>query len=158
MPDVREQNRAALAAVRIRRDALLDAVLDFERALAAPASDRVALWAADVAAALDGLRVVFEHHVADTESEGGFFQELLDDEPRLTRAVERMRADHVTISTTADELAERLRRVASAGDVDADIDSLRAGLLDLIRALLVHRHRGSELVYEAYNVDLSVGD
>jgi hypothetical protein len=158
MPDVREQNRAALAAVRIRRDALLDAVLDFEQALAAPASDRAALWAADVAAALDGLRVVFEHHVADTESEGGFFQELLDDEPRLTRAVERMRADHVTISTTADELAERLRRVASAGDVDADIDSLRAGLLDLIRALLVHRHRGSELVYEAYNVDLSVGD
>ena len=158
MPDVREQNRAALAAVRIRRDALLDAVLDFEQALAAPASDRAALWAADVATALDGLRVVFEHHVADTESEGGFFQVLLDDEPRLTRAVERMRADHVTISTTADELAERLRRVASAGDVDADIDSLRAGLLDLIRALLVHRHRGSELVYEAYNVDLSVGD
>jgi hypothetical protein len=137
---------------------LLDAILEFENALAAPATDRAALWATEVATALDRLRLVFEHHVIDTESEGGFFQEVLDEEPRLTRAVERMRADHVTITTTADELTEHLRRVASAGDPDADVDSLRAGLLDLIRALLVHRHRGSELVYEAYNVDLSVGD
>jgi hypothetical protein len=65
-----------------------------------------------------------------------------------------MRADHVTIATTADELVERLR----AARDDTDVDALRAAVLDLIRALLVHRHRGSELVYEAYNVDLSVGD
>jgi hypothetical protein len=154
MADVREQNRAALAAIRVRRDALLDAILDLEQALAAPATERVAAWAEDVAGSLDALRAVFEHHVTDTEAAGGFFDEITEEEPRLTRAVERMRADHVTIATTADELAERLHHV----DDDADGDALRAAVLDLIRSLLVHRHRGSELVYEAYNVDLSVGD
>jgi hypothetical protein len=154
MPDIREQNRAALAAVRIRRDTLFDAVLELEQALAAPATDRARAWATEVSDSIDRLRAVFEDHVADTEREGGFFDELIDDEPRLTRAVERMRGDHVTIATTADDLAERL------GDVDdgTDVEAFRAAVLDLIRALLVHRHRGSELVYEAYNVDLSVGD
>jgi hypothetical protein len=154
MTDVREQNRAALAAVRVRRDALMDAILDLEQSLAAPATERTRAWAHDVATSLDQLRSVFEHHVTDTERAGGFFDEIVDDEPRLARAVERMRADHVTISTTADELVERLH----AARDDADVDALRAAVLDLIRALLVHRHRGSELVYEAYNVDLSVGD
>jgi hypothetical protein len=31
-------------------------------------------------------------------------------------------------------------------------------LLDLIRELLAHRHRGSELIYDAYNLDIGVGD
>jgi Hemerythrin HHE cation binding domain len=154
MPDIREQNRAALDAIRVRRDALLDAILELEQSLAAPATDRLRAWTTDVSASLNQLRAVFEHHVADTEHEGGFFDEILEEEPRLTRAVERMRADHVTIATTADDLAERFR---DARD-DADVETLRAAVLDLIRALLVHRHRGSELVYEAYNVDLSVGD
>jgi hypothetical protein len=154
MPDIREQNRAALDAVRVRRDALLDAILELEQALAAPATDRVRAWTADVSLALDQLRAVFGHHVADTEVDGGFFDEILEEEPRLTRAVERMRADHVTIATTADDLGERFHDAGA----NADVDALRAAVLDLIRALLVHRHRGSELVYEAYNVDLSVGD
>jgi len=154
MSDVRDQNRAALAAVRVRRDALLDVILDLEQSLAAPATERARAWAANVAGSLDALRNVFQHHVEDTEREGGFFEEILEEEPRLTRAVERMRADHVTIATSADELAERLHAVTDA----TDVEPLRSGLLDLIRSLLVHRHRGSELVYEAYNVDLSVGD
>jgi hypothetical protein len=154
MPDIREQNRQALAAVRVRRDTLLDSILEVEQALASPGTERTRAWAADVSAAVDRLCAVFEAHVGDTERDGGFFDELLDDEPRLSRAVERMRADHVTIATTAEELAERLRGAGA----DADVDALRAAVLDLIRALLVHRHRGSELVYEAYNVDLSVGD
>ena len=158
MIDVREQNRAALDAVRVRRDLLFETILELESALGAPASDRVAAWATEVSAALDRLRSVFEHHVADTESDGGFFDEIMDDEPRLSRAVERMRADHVTIATTADELAERLRALRADAGPTTDVDAIRAGVLDLIRALLVHRHRGSELVYEAYNVDLSVGD
>jgi hypothetical protein len=162
MSDVREQNRAALAAVRVRRDTLLDAILELEQALAAPATDRARAWASDVGVALDHLRDVFAHHVTDIEGEDGFFAEVLDEEPRLNRAVERMRADHVTITTTSEDLAERLRPIGSGAvtgtDADASVESLRAGFLDLIRALLVHRHRGSELVYEAYNVDLSVGD
>ena len=48
MTDVREQNRAALDAVRIRRDALFDSILDLEGTLGARASDRVTAWAAGV--------------------------------------------------------------------------------------------------------------
>jgi hypothetical protein len=154
MPDIREQNRQALAAIRVRRDTLLDSIMDLEQSLAAPSTARVRAWAADVAASLDRLRAVFDSHVTDTEKSGGLFEELTVEEPRLARAIDRMRADHVTIATTAEELSERL----GAADDGADADAMRAAVLDLIRALLVHRHRGAELVYDAYNVDLSVGD
>ena len=103
---------------------------------------------------MERLRVVLEHHIADTENAGGFFDDLLQEEPRLSRAVENLRADHDVLSQSVDELSVRLR----AAGADTDVDSLRAGLLDLIRVLLVHRHRGADIVYEAYNVDLSVGD
>ena len=39
-----------------------------------------------------------------------------------------------------------------------DVDAVRDEALDLMRALLAHRHRGAELLYEAYQVDISAGD
>ena len=109
MPSIREQNRTTLDALRIRRDALLDAILDLEQTVAAPATDRVVKWAADVTRAMERLRVVLEHHIADTENAGGFFDDLLQEEPRLSRAVENLRADHDVLSQSVDELSVRLR-------------------------------------------------
>ena len=39
-----------------------------------------------------------------------------------------------------------------------EVSWTEAALLDLIRELLAHRHRGSELIYDAYNLDIGTGD
>jgi hypothetical protein len=54
----------------------------------------------------------------------------------------------------ADDLADGLGQVTS----EADVDDVRDRTLGLLRALLEHRHHGAELLYDAYQVDLSSGD
>ena len=50
--------------------------------------------------------------------------------------------------------AVRLDAVVDESGVDAG----RADLLDLVALLSRHRHRGVDLVYDAYNTDISSGD
>ena len=41
---------------------------------------------------------------------------------------------------------------------DDGVEATREQAVELIKALLLHRHRGAELVYDAYNVDVATGD
>jgi hypothetical protein len=41
---------------------------------------------------------------------------------------------------------------------DDGVDRARAEAVDLIKAMLLHRHRGAEIVFDAYNVDVATGD
>jgi len=154
MTDVQGRNRELLAAVRVRRDRLYEGVLDLERVLAVPAGDHPAEWAADVADVVTRLRSVLDAHVADTEAGGGFFDDVREHAPQLLHAVEQLRAEHVPLLDATQSLADR---VGSAG-ADVDVDDVRDESVELIRRLLQHRHRGAELVYDAYSVDISAAD
>jgi len=66
----------------------------------------------------------------------------------------RLQADHDPLRDAAAALAASLDAVAG----DADVDGVREAGVELIQRLLVHRHRGAELVYDAYWVDVSAGD
>lgn len=154
MTEVQKRNREVLDAIRVRRDDFYEAILALEHALAAPAGDDPAGWAAAVRDPVARLEQVLEDHVHGTEGEQGLFEEVREHAPRLLPAVERMQAEHEPLQDATRALADRLGAIASDGEVDEARD---AGL-DLIRRLLVHRHRGAELVYDAYSVDLSGGD
>jgi hypothetical protein len=152
--DVQRRNREVLDAVRIRRDAFYDAVIALEQALAAPAGDDAPGWAAMLTAPVEHLREVLEGHIAGTEGPDGLFEEILDQAPRLAHDVERLQADHAPLVAATRALAGRLTSVAN----DGDVDSVRADALELVQLLLAHRHRGAELVYDAYAIDVSTGD
>ncbi len=97
MTDVQDRNREVLDAVRIRRDRLYEAVLDLERVLSVPAGDHPREWAADVGAVLTRLERVLEAHVADTENDGGFFDDVREHAPQLLHAVDGLRAEHAPL-------------------------------------------------------------
>jgi hypothetical protein len=152
--EVQARNRHVLSEVRIRRDRLYDAVLSLERAIAAPAGDHAPRWAATLAAPVDNLREVLEAHVAQTEGGDGLFEQMRDDAPHLLNAVERLRDEHTPLLVGVQQLADLLPGV----NAEPQVDAVRAAALDLVRRILEHRHRGAELLYDAYSVDVSAGD
>lgn len=152
--DIREQNRAVLDAVRIRRDDLYEAILGLERALTVPAGDAPDAWAELVAPPVRHLATVIATHVDGTEGDGGLFDQIRDDAPHLLPMVERLRAEHAPLAELAAHLEERVASVRT----DDDVHDVRDEALGLIRRLLEHRHHGAELLYDAYQVDVSSGD
>jgi hypothetical protein len=154
MTDVQGRNREVLAAVRVRRDRLYEAVLELERVLAVPAGDHPREWAGDVGAIVTNLERVLEAHVADTENDGGFFDDVREHAPQLLHAVDRLRSEHAPLLDAAQALVDRLAAATS----EADVDDVRDESVELIRRLLRHRQRGAELVYDAYSVDISAAD
>jgi len=152
--DVQDRNREVLAAVRVRRDDLYDSVLELERTLAIPAGDHPREWAADVGEVVTRLRTVLDAHVAGTEAQGGFFDDVRDHAPQLLHAVDQLKGEHGPLLEAASALSERIANVGS----DAEVDDVRDHAVELIRRLLRHRQRGAELVYDAYSVDISAAD
>ncbi len=151
----------AIDEARRRRQDLQAALVDLEEAVTAPAFGRPEQWASLVDRRLDEVRAAFDSHVDTTEGPEGLFAEILSREPRLAHAVQKLRDDHVTLGASLDALAERLHppgerpRGSTAAD---EVTELRRELLDVLTRFSRHRHRGADLVYECYNVDISPGD
>jgi hypothetical protein len=144
----------ALGAARQPREALWRTVGELEAAVVAPAPGRIGPWAERVASRLDAVAAAWEDHVEAAERPGGLYEEVVGREPRLAHAVDRLKLEHLSVRATILEVRERARDVGE----DAQVAEVRAETLDLLHALAVHRHRGVDLVYEAYNADISAGD
>ena len=138
-----------LGEVRARREGLRSAMVGLEAAVSAPAPGRGDDWRVGVARALTRLRTAFDGHVEVTECEGGVFAQVIEDAPRLVNQVKRLHADHEAIAAALSTVDERL-----AGDAEP----VRDAALDLLGLLARHRHRGADLLHEAFCVDISVGD
>lgn len=152
--DVQERNRRALAAVQERRDDFYEAVLGLERAMAEAAGDDAAGWAAHASTAALDMRAVLRHHIKETEAEGSFYSDITEHFPNLAHQAAKLQAEHGPLRAGVDQLVETLSTVTD----DAGVDRARSEALDVLRALLGHRHRGSELVFDAYNTDVATGD
>lgn len=151
---VQARNRELLDAVRVRRDRLYDAILSVERALASPAGDNAEGWAAALTAPVNSLQEVLNDHVSGTEGAEGLFEQMREDAPHLLPALERLRVDHDPLLDGTRELIDALPNVRD----DDGVDLVRLHALDLLRHLLEHRHRGAELLYDAYAIDVSPAD
>ena len=152
--DVQRRNAEILDQIRVRRDELYEFILGLERAVSAPSQGRVLEWARGAADRVEQLRAAFKKHVAITEDGGGLFDDVMDQAPRLAHAIAELRRDHELLRSLLDDAG---RSTQDVHDVDG-VERTRTRLLDLILKLLEHRHRGSELVYDAYDVDLGAGD
>jgi hypothetical protein len=152
--DIQDRNRAALAAVNERRDEFYEGILGLERAIAQPAGDDALGWAADTANAVEEMRRVLDDHIRETEAPGSFYDDVIEHSPHLVNAAHRLQAEHPPLAATVDALALELKTVTD----DESVEVTRQAAVELIKALLLHRHRGAELVYDAYNVDVAPGD
>ena len=147
-PPVPEQ--AFVEALRRRRAELRESMSALELALASPTPEGQANWTERVHVALVELSADFREHIAITEGPEGLYHELLQAVPRLSAGVARLTRDHAVITRLLDDLLDQ----ASTPPANLDFEHLRDLGTGLLGTLVRHRQRGSDLVYEAFQIDI----
>ncbi|HZQ28228.1 MAG TPA: hypothetical protein VFA94_11065 [Acidimicrobiales bacterium] len=140
----------SLRNVRTRREELRTAMIGLEQAVTAPGGTDPAAWSRRAGAAADSLQVAFDKHVEATERPDGFLDSVVADAPRLAHACDQLRDEHI-------ELAKQLAALGDAAQT-ASREAVLADAIEVLSALTRHRHRGADLVYEAYSVDIAASD
>lgn len=149
MTNAGTRERAELEDVQRRRESLHAAMVALEAANSGPAD---ADWSAGVLHALEVTSAVLRQHVDTVEADDGLFVKIANDAPHVMPRVETLRHEHADLLARTQSMLETCR----AGSCSAD--DLREGVLALVTALSRHRHRGADLIYEAYQVDVSAAD
>jgi hypothetical protein len=130
-------------------DRLHAAMIELEDVLVGPVTD-TETWQVAVDRALHRLHVAVTGHVRATEGPDGLFDQVVAASAgRLAPAAERLRREH-------HDLLSALERLSLTGI--ADSHEQRDRILALLTDLSRHRHRAAELLYEAYEVDISTAD
>ena len=148
-----ERLTQALGEARKRRQTLHDAIVQLEMAISSPAAGRVEGWSSQVTKDMVGVRDAFDQHVIVTEKPGGLYEEIMERAPRLVGTVGRLREEHPSIDGSIGALLTKLEADEVGGD-EWPLDKARDDLQRLIGAVVRHRQKGADLVWEAYNVDI----
>ena len=138
------------AEVQARREDLRRALVALEDVLSSPSGDEAA-WGERVREGVEHMHTTLQHHVRDTESEGGMLAQLEEDAPWLQGRVDLLRREHEALLASADELRSACRAASSP-------DEVRTQALELLRAVSRHRHEGTDLLYDAYMIDITAAD
>ncbi|SRR5690606_679529 len=143
----------AIERIRRRRAELRNAEDHLASAAATPSSARLDLWWAKVSHATAELAARFHEHVDDTEREGGLYEEIAAAAPRLSAHLDRLRREHEVIAQ-----AIRILRDGAAPVDPVQVTARREQILEVLSLLARHRFNGSDLLYEAYQVDIGAAD
>lgn len=155
----RDDITPALSEAKRRRATLHEALVALELAVASPAAAQE--WTAAVTKEMVGVRDAFDQHVFVTEKPEGLYDEITARAPRLENTIKRLKAEHPPLHEQIESMLEHLAtleeaeaRASAAEEVAPSVDETRQELEDLWTAMMRHRQRGSDLVWEAYNVDI----
>jgi hypothetical protein len=141
-----------LAETAKRRADLHHALVAVEQATSRAAAGREAEWTKEVVLRLEDLSHAIAEHVEVTEREGGLYDEICGLAPHLSGKIDRLRDEHPTLQQGTDEFVAKLR-TTGPGD-DRSLEQTRDDLQRLLGKLVRHRQLGSDLVWEAYNLDI----
>ncbi len=145
MSDQSKSRTDALEAAAAKRIELKEALSQVERVAASPSA--AAGWRDRLLEELEKLRQALLEHIDEVEAEDGLLHEILTEAPRLANQIESMRTEH-------GELTHRIEQnIVDVRDRE-DVIDLRSGVLETLAAVARHRQRGSDLVYDGYNVDI----
>ena len=134
---------------RVRRHLLGDALHRLEHSVAGPSEAEG--WADGVRAALAELRRALDEHIEVTEGPGGLLEEVRDVAPRLSGEIGVIETEH-------EELVDLLNKAEASLEQSTDPKAIRNRAMALLPRLSLHRQRGADLVYDAYNVDIAASD
>jgi hypothetical protein len=148
------ENRDALEAARQKRRDLYEAMVEVEAAAQAPVG--TGIWRSVMLGELDDLSHAFEAHVIATEADDGIIESVVEDEPRMAPTGEYLKREHLALRTQLASVTDEVRATASPTSPE-EAATVRELILDLFIALSRHRQRGSDFVWEAYDVDIGGG-
>lgn len=134
---------------RTRRHQLGDALVGLEAAVARPSAAND--WLGGVNEGMAELRQSLEEHIEVTEGSGGLLEEVVEVAPRLSNEVALIKTEH-------QEMIEAMGKAEAGIEESHDPRAVRQRVMALLSQLSLHRQRGADLVYEAYNVDIAAGD
>jgi hypothetical protein len=143
-----------LDAVRRRRAELRESLDALEQALASPAVGRPLIWGERVRSVLVEVADDVREHIAGTEGPDGLHQTILAGDLRLTNAVQGLTQEHAQLSGELAELIAMTEPPVTAEDVP----EVRERATRMLGHLIRHRQRGADLIFEAYETDIGVGD
>jgi uncharacterized protein (UPF0335 family) len=143
-----KQHERALGAARQRRVELKEAVSNVEIATSSPIGGPN--WRSNLQTELESLRIALEQHVEEVEGAEGLLAQLTDDAPRLVNKIERVRDEHP-------ELTQQVVDAIASAKGSSGAEDLRSEVLAVLVAIVRHRQRGADLVYEGYSVDIGGG-
>jgi hypothetical protein len=152
MPEPDDDVSPTLAETARRRADLRDALMDVEQAISRPAVGREPEWTKGVVLRLEGLAHAIEEHVEITERPEGLYDEISTKAPHLATKIDRLREEHPVLRDRTQVLLTKLQTTAigPAWPLDEARDDLQRLLGQIVR----HRQLGSDLVWEAYNLDI----
>ena len=140
-----------LAETARRRADLHGALVELEKAISRPAVGREPEWTKDVTIRVEGLAHAIDEHIEITERDGGLYDEICSKAPHLSGKIDRLKREHPTLRTETHQLVDQLGDgVGEAWPLEAARDDLQRLLGQIVR----HRQLGSDLVWEAYNLDI----
>lgn len=145
----------AAATSRIDRQASLDALHILEDALGSPSPGREPEWLSQVITTIDALLGALDAQAANDRETVSILSEIAVEEPRLQPRVERLRREH---DDMVDALRSLREQITPAVNLPVDAADIRERMASIGRRLRQHRAREADLVYEAVNIDLGVGD
>jgi hypothetical protein len=140
-----------LEEVARRRSDLYSSIVALEEAAARPAVGREAAWFDLVRQKASDLRTEVDDHIQSTERADGLYAEILDTAPRLCNRIDLLRTEHRRMSTDAESLVHHLASAIPTGDTVA---TAREEIRSLLGLLVKHRQLGSDVVWEAFSVDV----
>lgn len=143
------QATPAVEGAARKRRALRNALYALEEAISSHANSTDE-WRLAVKEKLDGLDGAFQDHVDETERTGGLYDEM-EEMTHVVSKARRLREDHPSIRRALDE---QLERFADPFPADADLGQIRDDVQRLMGRVVRHRQAGSDLVWEAYAVDI----
>ncbi len=140
-----EQRSEALKAAAAKRIELKQALSQTETAAANPSGNPG--WAENLLGALRELQEALYQHVEEVEADDGLLPELTRTAPRLANQIAQVRDEHPGLCR---QVAEAIGRVEGR----AATSTIRGEVTELLMAIVRHRQRGADLVYEGYSVDI----
>ena len=145
MTDRNKNETEALRAAAVKRVELKEALSQVEVAAASPSGEEG--WRTRLLAELEELRAALLDHIAEVEADDGLLEEMMAQAPRLANQIGVVRDEHPDLCRQVDQIILDVRG-------SEDVIDLRSGVLDALTAIARHRQRGSDLVYDGYNIDI----
>ena len=145
----------AVKVSRAGRFDTMEALHALEDALDAPTPRRERTWLHRVLSTLDVLSDMLDAQTVSDLDTSSLLTEIRRDDPRLGPRVDRLRAEQADLRIAITSLRDQLAPDAA---IPVDTADIRDRLASLARRLRAQRARESDLVYEAVNIDLGVGD
>lgn len=151
-----QQRTAATQASRHDRRRMREAMHALEDALASSSPSREAHWMKRVAEAAGELAERMQGQSDEFHTEAGILSDIIADAPRLEPRVRRLREQHSSALKTLMDLVMIARSERPFND--EDVAEIRTKLGDVLLTIRNLHAVESDLVYEAYNVDIGIGD